>query len=231
VRAASALSVACALSAALLAALAPSARALCGQPPPRPVALVASITHLPAAASIVVDLGSSTSLSSPRLVRGVTPIALEVETLAPGLVVLTPAQELEPGRHTLRGVLAGELEVDVVADPLPPAPAAPRLSRLARVEVPGGGLDVGGGEVRLDAVVRGDPPDGVVALAATWTAGGDTEGTWARTRSRLGGAFVLAHDVPCGHPGAIPRRGAAVRLRYVDRFGQASPESAPIRVR
>lgn len=211
-----------------LTSLAPRAAALCAAPPPQPVRLVAPADTLPSGAGIVVALGDAERLERPRLVHGSRPTTLGVETVAAGLVVLRASSPPAPGRYELQGVLPTPLTIEITADALPAPPPAPRLASIRHVEQ---SVDRGPRSytsARVEARVQGDAPSGVVLLATSWAQDGTDQSAWAGAASD---PIVLFSIGRCsGYGRYAPRAGTRVTARWVDRFGQLSPPSAPVLV-
>lgn len=188
---------------------------------------------LPRGAAIVLDLGDS-PLDEARLVSGMAPHSLEVEVIADGLVLLRPPEGLAAGEYELEGVTIPhdgrhDRPFTITDDALPEPPPAPRLSRLSRVEEhDSGSMGETDYRIALEATLRGEHPDGVVALLGRWTADDGERTEWA---GLTGDPITLASLVPCAGRGEVPTTGTRMRFRYVDRYGQLSAETSARRVR
>lgn len=203
----------------------------CAADAPVPAHLLSSGHEVPRGAGLVLDPGTA-SLEEVRLVgAGETPHRLTVEPVAERLVVLRIPATLAPGEYELRGVtLSHARPFDVTDAPLPTAPAAPRVSALRRREHHDTGSPEHADmyEIALEATLRGEVPDGVIALVGRWSDDEGEETSWGATSAT---PVVLASLRPCAGRGRVPDRGTRIRLRSLDRFGQLSPETAPRRVR
>lgn len=223
-----------AFSAALGAAMPTGGRAQsCATERPAPARVVSSTHAVPRGAGIVLDVGTI-PLDDVRLVGpGERPHRLDVEPVTDRLAVLRVPATLAPGEYDLRGVTLSPgrdrpLEVTDAAVPAPPP--VPRLASLRRREHHDTGSPDHSDmvEIALEATLRGDAPDGVVALVARWTDDEGEHATWGAVSST---PIVLATLRPCASRGEVAERRTRVRLFYVDGFGQRSVETSARRVR
>jgi hypothetical protein len=173
-----------------------------------------------------VEPSATTALSfeGVRLVRGRRiSIPMQAVTIAPGLVRLTPTTTVRPGAYALEGLGAAS-DLTVSRSPMPGAPVRPVLSAVRRVASTGATAGV-----ELRATLGFAVPTGIVAILSAWGEA-TTASVWSR--AVVGQSEVVLHTTSdaCTPDGAEapPAEGpVAVRIAYVDQFGQVSPWSEP----
>lgn len=181
-------------------------------------ALVAGYRFEPAATTAL-------SFEGVRLVRGrrVT-IGLQSVPIAPGLSRLVPTTAPRPGTYGLEG-LGPTTDLLVGRTPMPGAPVRPTMSAVRRVAVAGAAAGV-----ELRATLGFAVPTGIVAILSAW---GDSDHASVWSRAVVGQTEVVLHSTSesCAPDGAEPpptEGPVAVRIAYVDQFGQVSPWSDAI---
>lgn len=207
-----------------LAAAPIESRALCAERD-LPAQLLTSVHTLAAGSALLVDAGRDGVDAVRAVGEGRRPHTLALETIAEDLV--RAPLPTAPGHYEIAGDVAGM--IDVTGDALPEPPPAPRIARLRRRESHDSGGPLGDFyDIALTATLRGDAPTGAFLLVARWQDGEREVSAWSRLS---GSPITLASLAPCGGRFEVPARGTMVRLFYLDRHGQRSPETAPIRVR
>lgn len=158
---------------------------------------------------------------------------LAARTLAPGLVRFESTSRLLPGSWTAP-LVGHDAAWTVGRDPMPGVPTRPSVSELRRVVATG----LSAGEVQrpeVRAQLEFPVPDGIVAIVTHWEEQ-ETAAAWMPAIAGQREVVIWQEAARCEPVSAgtfPPPEGEGVMgsIAYVDRFGQVSPLSAPVRIR
>ncbi len=156
-------------------------------------------------------------------------VALQPIPIGPSLVRLVPASALRPGSYTLAG-LGDPVSITVGRGPMPGVPTRPAVAEIRRVAAVHDGTTA----VELRARLGFAVPTGIVAVLSYW---GDATEPSVWSPAVLGQTEVVLYTAPTARTGSLPPGFVtlpdgplAVRIAYVDQFGQRSPISEPSNV-